>query len=256
MKEKYAEVLESYIIPAEEGFLVGTAAIVGGVTILSLLSSAVTKHKLVKKIRNNAGNPADYGSDIYSILRKYSHDITGILEPVNKTTYLKAYKKLVNTIKEAEDIRTQFCKIDLEDKEATAKYKKLNTRIFYLEKNVKSIYNEINNIDLSTLATNQVSLNASILKELNDIDFSIQQICWNGGHDGESLIMTEDFYFNDWSSDLYDIEDANECIKNFDSLMDYIMYDDDGYGDMREITRTYIRKCKFAINPNSKLNKK
>lgn len=256
MNNNYAKTLESYIIPepADEGFLAVTGGIITGITLLSLITNGISKFKLKSKIKGNSGNPADYGSDICRILQNYSHDIMGVLEPVNKYKYLTSYKKLIPILNEAEKIRAQFCSIGFDDPIANKKYEAITKRIEMLEKKAKSIYTEMKNIDLSILATEQVPFNATIIKNLRDIEYNIQIVAWSGGHDGGALIMTEDFYFSDRSHELFDIKEADQCIDAFDKLMDYLIYEEESY-DTKDICINYIKKCKFAINPNSKLKK-
>ena len=256
MSNRYVKTLESYIIPepVEEGFLAVTGGIIAGITLLSLVTNGISKFKLRGKIKGNSGNPADYGSDICRILQNYSHDIMGVIEPINKYKYLTSYKKLIPILNEAEKIRTQFCSIGFDDPIANKKYEAITKRIEILEKKARAIYNEMENIDLSILATEQVPLNATIIKNLRDIEFNIQNVAWSGGHDGGSLIMTEDFYFSELSHDLFDDPEASQCIEAFDNLMDYLTYEEESY-DTKDICINYIKKCKFAINPNSKLKR-
>jgi len=255
MNKSYADVLESYLIePAEEGiggFLIGTAGFIAGVTLLGKITDARSRSKLKKEIRANAGKPAQY-KNMYSILRKYSKDITGVLEPVNGKLYLKLWTELEVISRECDNLRDAFSSIsEPTDPSSISKYKQINSKIKNMQSKVNVIIEKIKNIDLSEVSSNTVPLPSSNIEKIEDIVWDVFNDLWRGGHDGWSLIMTDDYYFSDAGGVIKSgaVPEADECVDNFDNLVRSIEDDDDPDSYIRK----YISKCKFAINPNSNL---
>ena len=214
----------------------------------------------MKKIKGNSGNPADYGSDTYKILRDYSHDIMGVLEPVNGGKYYNLYSQQLPIAKECAQIRERFSKIDPANPESEMEYEKINKRILELLKKVEALNSAMDRLDLSQLSDTQVKLQSTYIEKLTKLENEICNLCWDGGHDGGALITTEDFYFSDKYDEIWDGEVehpyGNQCVDNFDTLAELLTYDTHDKYNTRDIGIKYMKKCKFAINPNSKLAKK
>ena len=253
--KSYAETLESYLIPAEEGFIAGAAIVIGGFTVLNIIYGVASNLKLKNDIRRNGGNPAEYGNRTYRILKNYSNDITGVLEPVAAERYVSCYLKQLAIAKECDNIRKHFSSIDPTDARSEKEYLKINDRILELIKKATSINSEIKKIDLTTLIDTPIKLQNTHIEKLTKIEQEIGELCWSGGHDDGSFIMTEDFYFDEKSEDFRDSphQFGNQCIDNFDKLVRQLTTDE---YDIFDVTQNYIKKCKFAVNPNSKLAKK
>lgn len=255
MHKNYADTLESYIIPAEEGFgstLIGTAAFITGIMLYGKISDLKKRNKLKKKIKANNGNPADYGDSTYNILKRYSKDITGVLEPANGNQYVKLWAELQKISNECENLRITFSRIDdPTTAESVAKYKKINSKIQNLQSKAETIIKKMKELDLTESSSNVVPLASSNIKKLEDIVWDAFNNLWRGGHDGWSLIMTDDYYFSEAGGVIKSeaVPEADNCVYDFDELVRTI--EDDN--DPDDYIRRYIMKCKFALDPNSKL---
>ena len=252
MNKSYADVLESYMI-AEEGFgsaIIGTAAFIGGIALIGKISDVRFKNKLKKEIRANSGKPSDYGGSIFNILSRYSKDITGVLEPEKSKEWIKLYLEKLSIANEADKIRNEFSNLNPEDNNVASKCKQINAKILKLQNKAKVINEKLSSEDMFKLSETLVPLQSTIIKRLNEISWDILYTLEKGGHDGYTLITTEDFYFNDKFDGLCDnFSEAKECVKNYDDLADILVDRSDPDDDVRE----YIKKCKFAIDPNSNL---
>lgn len=273
MKENYSEVLESYLIPTEEGFIGTTLkvfgytikaliafpiVIIGGVLFVSGIDCAREARKLRKTIKNNKGNYVNYGSASYKILRCYSKDIIGVEEPLNFSKVLNQFQIAEKFTKELDSIRDEFRKIINNDPSDTEKCKLILNKLKNLKSRVTKICNSeiidklFEKSEKSNL--NKCKLDQSNILKLTIIESRIYDILWRDSYNHEeSEILFGSLDGNDASYD-----------EKWDIMMDNSIADECGteFGDIVSIiekftdSTKFIELCKFAVNPKLKQSKK
>ena len=269
MKENYAEVLESYIIPAEEGFVGGALkalgftvkaiflfpfVLIGGAMIVSGIYVANEARRLRKLVKKNKGKYANYGSASNQILKTYSKDISGVQEPKSLNTFMPYYQKVLSVTKEADAIRKEFNRYNPFDSNFAARCKKILDKLEALEKKVNAIPT-ISDNDISKLKTDEMNtspLASSTVMKLSNIENEIWDLIYHGyGYDEEDHFV-EDIVFDNNDQDFYDElqkhHEYYECANVFSDIINRIMY-------YHVDTIKFIEICKFAVNHKAKPKK-
>ena len=262
--KNYAETLESYLIPAQEGFgstvlkVLGFTVkaiiafpfiLIGGVIVVSGIHCANEARKLKKAVRKNKGNYSDYSGAAWSLLSSYKKDITGIQEPKEFTKVIPQFRKAVEFAKSADVIRKDFLKINPLDVNSDASYQKIYDRIESLGSTVRSFKCvDIDKIDKSDLVTSQPD--ASNLMAMCKFESDATNILFANTSDCQYIFPW--YAYSDkqgekmWD-DICDNPRALECVDAYDELVE----------EIETVADTYdlITKCNFAVNPKAKPKK-
>lgn len=262
MKENYAEVLESYMIPAEEGLMdkiksgIKTAATVtqlSGVIAWELLKlgfpdkdvNRIKKEnvKIKKSIRHGDGTPRNYYGDTYYVFRAYYNGINTVSEPININEITKFYQYAYNVAKAIDEIRNMFAKIDHNNPNYSSVLSKLKTILNTLSKNQVNSNWEPSNYK-------EKPFKQSNIYQIFDLEQKIMNILWGkylnrNNVGGEWIFMYP--ITGEW--DKYNIynsakkhPDAQKCIEIYDEIYEIL--------DKCE-SKKFINQCKLGIDPKT-----
>ena len=164
--KNYAEVLESYMIPAVEMKTMDKVAIGAGIVVAANYIGNRIKAKkdakkpsnvLKEKIKTGNGELTSYGSYSYNVFMAYYNGIIEVEEPKDLTRYLDRYQKVLNYVKVIDNIRNDFLKTN--PNKDNGKYSA------YLQK-FKSIYAQLSKNELDE-KINSSDMHSSPFKQSN-----------------------------------------------------------------------------------------
>lgn len=270
MKENYADTLESYLIPAEEGF-VGTTLKVLGISVLTLtampfvliggvlwVSGAHIKREtkkfdkeLKKQAKANNGKIVDYEDKSKSIFSYYAKDITKIEEPVYFQRLIPVFKQALLFSKEADAIRKEYAQILKKDPYDKQNCEKILKKFTALSKKIKDYYNSNKELYQSDSSAEKriIDLNHSTLMQLKEIEEANSKILYfNETSIPEDWVLKyiwyDDKYWDAYDDASYDTSLDNEIRGTFGEI----------YYDIQSLTNweDLIEFCRFALNPKIK----
>lgn len=270
MKENYADVLESYLIPAQEGFAGKTIKILG-IAALSLIAMPFVliggicwvsgielkkahkrfKKELQEQAKNNGGNLASYGNKSNAVFNSYVKDIVKIEEPVQLQKLIPVFKKAEEFSKEVDVIRKEYAQVLKNDpfdqngcREILKKFTQLHSKIEKYYNSNKSLY------QIDNSSERQVTdIGSSVLVKLKNIEESNSNILYFN----ENSIPENWVYKYIWYDDkFWDARDDDR----YDNALDMQIYDIFGaiYYLLLDLTNweDFVESCKFALNPKLK----